>query len=400
MASHPGAKILVVDDIEDNRDLLTRRLGRLGYASVVTAADGAEALQKLGEQAFDLVLLDVMMPVIGGVEVLTSMRDQGRLEDTPVLMISAATEIETVVRCLELGAEDYLPKPFNPLVLKARVTSVLEKKFLRAEVRRQFARLAAELAQARSQQLSMLPTEFPQPSSQCPVETHAVLHPAQEVGGDLYDFFEVGPDTICLAVGDVSGKGLPAALFMARTRSLLRAGTLQFLQTMNRVPQPSELVATLNEELCKNNPESMFVTLFVGFLDLRTGLLRYVNAGHVPPVLVRAGVATAIGGPADLPLGALHMIDHTDAELALQEGDALVIMTDGIGDTENVEGRDYTLNRALVDLTEMANAPAAELTAGLLSRVLAFAGEAPQFDDITVLAIRIKGLKDAASPDG
>jgi sigma-B regulation protein RsbU (phosphoserine phosphatase) len=86
--------------------------------------------------------------------------------------------------------------------------------------------------------------------------------------------------------------------------------------------------------------------------------------------------------------------------LALQEGDALVIVTDGIGDTENVEGQDYTLNRALVDLTEMANAPAPELTAGLLSRVLGFAGEAPQFDDITILAVRIKGLKDTTSSDG
>ena len=156
-----GARLLVVDDNPDNREMLSRRLKRLGYDNVSLAVDGEEALAMNSEAAFDAILLDVMMPRKSGIEVLEQLRSENRLEDTPVIMISAATEIETVVRCLELGAEDYLPKPFNPVLLRARLGSVLEKKALRAEVRRQLRRMEAEMAEARQQQLSMVPTEFP-----------------------------------------------------------------------------------------------------------------------------------------------------------------------------------------------------------------------------------------------
>ena len=133
-----GARLLVVDDNPDNREMLSRRLKRLGYDNVLMAVDGDEALAMNSEAAFDAILLDVMMPRKSGIEVLEQLRSENRLEETPVIMISAATEIDTVVRCLELGAEDYLPKPFNPVLLRARLGSVLEKKGLRAEVRRQF----------------------------------------------------------------------------------------------------------------------------------------------------------------------------------------------------------------------------------------------------------------------
>ena len=387
------ALILVVDDNADNRDVLARRVKRLGYPNVQMAEDGEAALKLIGEQTFDLVLLDVMMPGISGVDVLEDMRSHGRLEDTPVIMISAATEIDTVAKCLELGAEDYLPKPFNPIVLRARVNSVLEKKLLRAEVRRQLARLEKELAQAREQQLSMLPSEFPQASAARPVDVHAVLHPAQEVGGDLYDVFEVGPDTLCVAVGDVSGKGVPAALFMARTRSLLRAGALQFFEGAGRAPRPSELAKILNEELCKNNPATMFVTLFLGFLDLRSGKLVYLNAGHIPPFLLRGGTAAVCPSPPDLPLGAMDMVDHVDAELELVEGDALVVVSDGVLDIENAAGEDYTLERVLADLNELSAAAPSTITAQMLSRAHGFANGVPQFDDVTILALRLRGLK-------
>src|SRR4051812_37918389 len=112
MTEHRSSpRLLVVDDNPDNRDMLTRRLKRLGYDTVLCAADGEEALAMNAETPFDVMLLDVMMPRKGGIEVLEQLRSENRLEDTPVIMISAATEIDTVVRCLELGAEDYLPKP-------------------------------------------------------------------------------------------------------------------------------------------------------------------------------------------------------------------------------------------------------------------------------------------------
>ncbi len=220
------ARLLVVDDNPDNREMLSRRLRRLGYANVECAVDGEEALAMNNQAPFDVILLDVMMPRKSGIEVLQQLRNENRLEQTPVIMISAATEVDTVVRCLELGAEDYLPKPFNPVLLRARLGSVLEKKALRAEVRRQLGRMEAEMAEARRQQLSMVPTEFPSAAGGMAIDVHAIMHPAREVGGDLYDCFALDERTLCVAVGDVSDKGMPAALFMARARSLLRAATL------------------------------------------------------------------------------------------------------------------------------------------------------------------------------
>ena len=125
-----SARLLVVDDVEDNLFTLTRRLNREGYELIVTATNGREALDKLGAQPFDLVLLDVMMPEMNGYEVLAAIKGDERLRHIPVIMISAVDEAESVIRCIEQGAEDYLPTPFNPILLRARVGACLEKKRL------------------------------------------------------------------------------------------------------------------------------------------------------------------------------------------------------------------------------------------------------------------------------
>jgi sigma-B regulation protein RsbU (phosphoserine phosphatase) len=219
-----SAALLVVDDNEDNRFTLTERLAREGYANVTTANNGREALELLRSRPFDLVLLDIMMPDINGYEVLEQMKAGGQLHNIPVIMISALTDLDSVIRCIELGAVDYLPKPFNPTLLRARVGASLEKKRLRDEVRASLARLAEELDAARRLQLGMLPRVFPAHTAEQPVEVHAFIEPAREVGGDLYDCFYAAERLFCFMVGDVSGKGAPAAMFMARTRSLVRMG--------------------------------------------------------------------------------------------------------------------------------------------------------------------------------
>ena len=130
-ADASGPALLVVDDNEDNRYTLVQRLRRLGYTDIATAVDGRRALECLRERAFDLVLLDVMMPELNGYEVLERLRADDQLRHLPVIMISAVDQLESVVRCIELGADDYLPKPFNPILLRARVGACLEKKRLR-----------------------------------------------------------------------------------------------------------------------------------------------------------------------------------------------------------------------------------------------------------------------------
>jgi serine phosphatase RsbU (regulator of sigma subunit) len=382
-----SAHILVVDDVPDNRNILVRRLQRLGYTNLAEAEDGIAALEHIRAGTVDLVLLDVMMPRMNGIEVLQALNSEARLEQTSVIMISASSEIDTVVRCLELGAEDYLPKPFNASILRARIGSVLEKKQLRAEVRRQLTRLEAEMAGARRQQLAMVPTDFPLPGGR--YDLHAIMRPALEVGGDLYDFFPIAEDTLCLAIGDVSGKGMPAALFMARTRSLLRAGALQHHGISGRLPSPAELAALLNDELCKNNDACLFVTLVAGFLHLPSGTFRFVNAGHLPPIRCRRGHVEELPGVIDPPLGAMEETAFRDNEVVLQPGDGLVLITDGLSEMENSARSMYSTPRLLDDLRALPHSDARAMAEHLVLRVFDHAESAPQFDDVTILALRL-----------
>jgi len=389
------ARLLVVDDVPENRELLVRRLRRQGHDDIETAGDGHEALAAIrsahGDATpFDAVLLDVMMPRMSGVEVLEALRADPALSATPVIMISAATELDTVVRCIELGAEDYLPKPFNPVLLRARLGTVLEKKRLRDEVRRQLDRMERELAEARRQQLSMLPDEFPAPNPAWPVAVHAVMHPAREVGGDFYDCFETTPGRLCLAVGDVSGKGMPAALFMARTRSLVRALALQALAVTGETLAPSALMAVVNEELCKNNPDCNFVTLFLGSLCAKTGALTFANAGHLPPWHVVPGAPPQeIPCKPGLPLGLVPDARYRDYAAVLREGDTFVVITDGLPEMMDAEGGFYTLERVATDIASVSHRSAMEIVTELAARVLDFAGGATRADDVTALAVRI-----------
>jgi sigma-B regulation protein RsbU (phosphoserine phosphatase) len=178
-------------------------------------------------------------------------------------------------------------------------------------------------------------------------------------------------------------------LFMARTRSLLRAITLQFSDATGHRPRPSEIASVMNTELCKNNPMGMFVTLFFGFLDLVTGVLYFVNAGHVRPFILHADMPalelSCVNGP---PLGVIEDVRYRDAELEIARGDGMVIVSDGMPDMINASGDSYTLNRLLADLHEIGHLPPAQLTRALVERVFAFANDAPQEDDVTLLAIR------------
>jgi phosphoserine phosphatase RsbU/P len=384
-----SAALLVVDDNEDNRYTLTRRLNREGYKNLTTATNGREALERLTAQQFDLVLLDVMMPDMNGYEVLAHVKANASLRDVPIIMISALDETESVIRCIELGAEDYLNKPFNPTLLRARVGALLEKKRLRDEVRKNLARLEEEMDAARVLQISMLPRDFPTCSSEQPVAVHAVMQPAREVGGDLYDCFYSGDRTFCFLVGDVSGKGASAAMFMARTRSLVRITVDLWRQWRTEALQPAELLEAVNRELCQNNDERMFVTLFLGLFDTTTGILSFVNAGHPAPHLLHIGAAAAqIAAKPGLPLGVRGNVRYQERTLAIQPGDAIFVCSDGVFEALNENGDLFSIERLNRELSAANGADPVEIVRLVKSAVDAFAGSAPRADDVTALALR------------
>ena len=385
------AALLVVDDNEDNRYTLTRRLKREGYTDLTTANDGRQALALLQLRAFDLVLLDIMMPEMNGYQVLEQLKADGRLQDLPVIMISALDESESVIRCVELGAEDYLAKPFNPTLLRARVGASLEKKRLRDAVRASLERLEQELDAARALQLGMLPDTFPSWSAEQSVEGYALMEPAKEVGGDLYDFFDAGQGVFCFLVGDVSGKGAPAAMFMARTRSLVRMAVDLWSRLGTEPASPADIAAAVNRELCQNNRDRMFVTVFLGFLDTKTGAIAYVNAGHLGPhILHGSGDVESITGRPEAPLGVRLGSQYQNRTLTLPPGDAVFVCTDGVIEAMNETEELYSIARLEANLRASCTRTPEEMVRAVKANVDAFTGKAPKADDVTMLALRWK----------
>jgi sigma-B regulation protein RsbU (phosphoserine phosphatase) len=383
-----SARLLVVDDNEDNRYTLMMRLEIEGYSNIAVADDGEAALHLLDTQDFDLVLLDVMMPKIDGYQVLQKLKADGRLHNIPVIMISALTEIDSVVRCIELGAVDYLSKPFDPVLLRARVGASLEKKRLRDEVRAHLARVEEELESARQLQLGMVPTEFPPPTPERPLEIFAMMEPAREVGGDLYDFYEADNGAFCFVIGDVSGKGVASALFMARTKNLIRLVTRLLRGENGSMPTPADIVAAVNKELCQDNDAMMFVTLFFGMLDPRTGNLRYTSAGHNPPYYVSAEGVKPIRGGNGRPLGTRSNSTYECGLLQLAPGEAIYLFTDGITEAANQRDELFGEERLEAILREMAGHDPHDLIGAVTDAVRAYADGTPQSDDITAMAIR------------
>jgi phosphoserine phosphatase RsbU/P len=388
MMAAAGPRLLVVDDNEDNRYTLTQRLKRQGYTDVTAATNVREALDLLAQQDFDLVLLDVMMPEMNGYEVLDRLKSDPRLRHLPVIMISAVDELESVVRCIKLGAEDYLAKPFNPVLLNARVGASLEKKRLRDETASYLARIEGELESAREIQLGMVPSEFPLPSAAA--EIYGTLLPARQVGCDLFDFFHLDDGTLCLVVADVSGKGAPAALFMAHTNSVIRvAGTLLCGRDGER-PSPAGIIEHVNKELCRVNSAFMFVTVFFAMLDPKTSTLSFCSAGHPMPCVIGAsGAVTRVEGPTGIPLGIEAGFEYENGEHRLEPGDAIFMYTDGVSEATNSEHCFFTDRRLEDSLKGLGGAAPKAIVDKIVEDVRAFVAEAPQADDIAAMAVRL-----------
>jgi sigma-B regulation protein RsbU (phosphoserine phosphatase) len=380
--------ILAVDDTPTNISLLAGLLGE--QYKVRAATNGAKALELAAANPPDLILLDIMMPGLSGYDVLERLRADVRLRHIPVIMISAVDEIESVIRCIELGAEDYLPKPFNPTLLRTRVGASLEKKRLRDDIVRHLDQIENELKAAREIQLSMVPLDFRVPTPAQPVEIFATLEPAREIGGDLYDFFWGEDGRLYFVVADVSGKGAPAALFMARIKTMMRLVATLFRAPAGTPVEPGQILERINEDVCGDNRQDMFVTVFFGILDPVTRRLSYCSAGHNSPyVLSAAHGATPLGGPNGIPLGIDGSYPYETGTRQLHDGDCLFVYTDGVTEAMDAEQSFFTDKRLAGVLTPLVGAPARAVVSEVIASVRDFAGGEPQADDIAAMAIRL-----------
>lgn len=246
-------------------------------------------------------------------------------------------------------------------------------------------RIESELKIARSIQMNFLPKKFPPFPDRQEFDLFARLQPAKEVGGDLYDFFLVDDRTLFISVGDVADKGVPAALFMAVTKTLMKGITEQ-------ERSPATILARVNDELAQENEDAMFVTLFCGLLDLQSGDFVYSNAGHNPPVLVRSGQPPEwLTLPPGFLLGPVAGMQYQDARIHLHPGDAILAYTDGVNESMDPDKEMFGNERLLGTVAQTRDPSAEAYVQGLFAAVQAHAQDEPQSDDITVLGLRYTG---------
>jgi len=244
-------------------------------------------------------------------------------------------------------------------------------------------RLESELAIAAEIQRSLVPTAFPPSADHEELEIFAVMHPAREVGGDFYDFFFVDEEHLCFAIGDVCGKGMPAALLMAVTKSLIETTAAQTLD-------PGQVLGLVNERLAHNNEKCVFVTIFCGILNVITGELLYANGGHdLPIVLEHRGSTRFLAPTGGSALGLFEDETFQNEQLILAPGDKLFSFTDGV--TEAMDSREqlFTRDRLFSAVSSLAGSTVRELVDGVLQEVTVFSAGTPQSDDITIMALQL-----------
>jgi len=414
--THPLANLVMNETIftiaEARKDPELRRIGRemiqgktgfVPYRSLFTGKECWMVFAPLATNGWSLGVLfpleELMAPVDSLNRTVLILGAVGFAVLFTVIVLISGT-ITGPLRGLAVAAADIargrLDAPLPPIAARDEVGELtLSFRFMQRSLKQYIAdltettaakeRIESELKIAHDIQMGMLPKVFPPFPDRRELDIFAALEPAREVGGDLYDFFFLDDNHLCFHVGDVSGKGVPASLFMAITNTLIKTKAARGLE-------PHVVLEMVNEDLSVDNPSCLFVTLFLGILDVTTGFLRYANGGHNPPFLLPAG-----GPPETLPgtdgiaLGVEESFPYRSGGIALKPGDLLFLYTDGVTEAMNPEKAFFTEGRLKEDLSAVKDLPVKDVVRTVRERIKVFAGEEPQADDITMLAIRFNG---------
>ena len=380
-------KVLIVDDEPDLEILIRQRFRKKikdGEFEFVFAQNGQEALNKLKDDvSLDIVMSDINMPVMDGLTLLSRLTDINRVLKT--VIVSAYGDMQNIRTAMNRGAYDFLVKPIDFVDFEITLNKTIEelqsiKEGLRA--REELSAIQYELSIASRIQQSILPRVFPPFPGRTDFEIFAQMTPAREVGGDFYDFFLIDKDRLGFVIGDVSGKGVPAAIFMAVCRTLLKATALQG-------GSAGECVKYVNDVLTRQSDSAMFVTIFYGILHTSTGEVEFCIAGHNPPCVVSAsGDVRSLAEPAGMIAGAFENAVFETGRHRLSPGDSIFLYTDGVTESQDAKGEFFSDQRLRGVLERTPGAGTEEIVANVVSEVRIFStGNLPS-DDITALALK------------
>ena len=384
-----AVKILSVDDETDLELLLSqyfRRKIRKGEYEFFFAHNGLEALTTLLKHPdIEIILSDINMPEMDGLTLLAKINEM-RNPALKVIMVSAYGDMGNIRQAMNGGAFDFATKPIDLDDLSITIEKAIEQiNYVHAkeEEHSQLESLKGDLAVASEIQQAILPRIFPPfPEDADKMDIAASMNPAKDVGGDFYDFFRIDEDRIGFIMADVSGKGIPAAIFMAVSRTLIRATGIRGIA-------PDECITYSNKLLAAESVDCMFVTVFYGILNLKTGDIVYCNGGHNPPYILRhTGKVEPLPMSQDPMVGAIDGIEFHAETAHLDKGDTIVLFTDGVTEAMNINNEEFGEERLEDTLDEVTLQNCQQIIEAIKTDVAAFTEGAEQSDDITVMAIK------------
>ena len=382
----------MVDDEPDLELLIKQKFRkqiRDNELQFVFAQNGVQALEKIRQHDdITVVLSDINMPEMDGLTLLQKLHEL----NNPVLksvIVSAYGDIDNIRTAMNRGAFDFLTKPIDFNDLDITVKKTMQHLEVLKDALRSHDELVAvqrDLSTATRIQQSLLPRTFPPFPDRPEVDIYAEMLTAKEVGGDFYDFYYIDEDRLAFVIGDVSGKGIPAAIYMAVCRTLLKA-------IAHQIVHPGEVLRKTNTLLIPDSEDATFVTVFYGVINIHSGEMQYSNGGHCSPYIVRAS-----GQVEQLPLTdgfILGKIDHLDYDAKkahLEQGDTLFLYTDGVIEAMDSDSNLYEEDRLWTYLQATNGSSIQDIVKGSIADLKRFAGDAQQSDDITVLTLRYAGV--------
>jgi len=375
------------------RSLLTGKLCWMVYAPLPSSKWSLGVLFPQDELMADVMRLNKIMIILGllGFAFLL------------VVIVSIARSITRPLRALAGTAEDIAQGNLDVAIPEIKTGDEVGKlaqsfDYMTKSLKQYIAdltettaakeRIESELQIAHDIQMGLLPKIFPAFPERPEFDLHATLVPAREVGGDLFDFFFLDDEHLCFNVGDVSGKGVPASLFMAITRTLIKTKATKNL--------PPEIVLhRVNQDLSMDNPSLFFVTLFLGTLNIKDGTVEYCNGGHNPPYIIRAsGEIEAVAMTGGIALGVMEDFSFQSKRFVLNKGDAIFIYSDGVTEAMNSRHELFSEERLESELDRLKGLPVSDIIAGVMEKILEFSQDEPQTDDITMMIIQYNGSNE------
>lgn len=384
-------KILSVDDEQDMEMLIKQKFRRQiknNEHEFYFAQNGVQALEVLANNNdICLILSDINMPEMDGLTFLSELKEKGN-SDIKTIMVSAYGDMDNIRTAMNKGAFDFITKPINFDDMEITIQKTLQEiqLFKKFQIDRdKLMLIQKDLSIAKDIQQSMLPKVYPAYPNRTDFDIHGVVQAAKSVGGDLFDYFLIDDDHLFFMVGDVSDKGISAALFMAITKAIFKTNF-----SSNPNPDIPKEVMRINKVLCQDNAAMMFVTMFICILNLKTGEVTYVDGGHERPLILRGNKKIEVFNKVTgLPLCVDPDFQYAQYSFTLEKGDVIILYSDGLEDAKNPDGERIRIDASIQILETIdTNISSKAINETLLDSINKYIDTADQFDDIAILTLK------------